>query len=457
MSRVIKLAASNVLRLTAVEITPEGDLVIVGGPNGAGKSSVLNCIAMALGGSKLVPDQPIHGDASEGSVEVDLGEFTVVRRFRRDRPACNCEQLIENNVQMHQLTCASRTAWGETRSSLVVKTKDNATYGSPQAMLDKLVSKLSFDPLDFSTMREEDQYGVLKSLVKLDTSVLDQSRKVAYDRRTEANREVGRLKATFEAFTWFKDVPADEVSISAISDQMLVAQQKERVYVDLERARDAAVDDDKRLEHEARDLARTIDALTTALKEKNDKLNEINEQRVKQQQFIADTKAKAEIAKAEIPDMQNLRQQVKAAEETNEKVRANKTRTIVEGQLNAAKTAAAQYEQQIEQIDAEKAKQLAELKFPIDGLSFGDGKVLYNNLPLKQASTAEQLRISVAIGIAVHPELKVLLIRRGSDLDSKSLAAVAEQATASGTQIWLERVAESKDGVSVMIEDGHVA
>ena len=52
---IVTLEAENIKRLKAVEITPEGNLVVVGGKNAQGKSSVMDSIAYALGGKKLVP------------------------------------------------------------------------------------------------------------------------------------------------------------------------------------------------------------------------------------------------------------------------------------------------------------------------------------------------------------------------------------------------------------------
>jgi len=64
--------------------------------------------------------------------------------------------------------------------------------------------------------------------------------------------------------------------------------------------------------------------------------------------------------------------------------------------------------------------------------------------------------VSVAIGVALNPQLKVLLIRNGNMLDKASLASVAEQAEAAGMQVWVEMVAEDKDGMTVMMVDGEV-
>ena len=56
--RIISLQAENIKRLKAVEITPEGDIVVIAGRNGQGKTSVLDSIWYALGGSPDKKDTP---------------------------------------------------------------------------------------------------------------------------------------------------------------------------------------------------------------------------------------------------------------------------------------------------------------------------------------------------------------------------------------------------------------
>ena len=45
--------------------------------------------------------------------------------------------------------------------------------------------------------------------------------------------------------------------------------------------------------------------------------------------------------------------------------------------------------------------------------------VTYNNVPFDQCSSSEQLRVSLAMGLALNPKLKVILIRDGSLLDGQ--------------------------------------
>jgi len=71
--KIISLQAENVKRIKAVEIRPDPEkgLVVISGKNGAGKSSILDSIAYALGGQKLIPDRPIREGQKQAHVTID--------------------------------------------------------------------------------------------------------------------------------------------------------------------------------------------------------------------------------------------------------------------------------------------------------------------------------------------------------------------------------------------------
>lgn len=129
------------------------------------------------------------------------------------------------------------------------------------------------------------------------------------------------------------------------------------------------------------------------------------------------------------------------------------------GAQQAAEELQAAYDEKTEAIaalDARKAEGLATATFPIDGLSFGEGGVTYNGVPFCQASSGEQLRVSLALAMAMNPELRVIRITDGSLLDSENMRLIEEMATASDYQVWIERVDEAGTA-GVLIEDGTVA
>jgi hypothetical protein len=409
---IVELRVENLKRLRAVTITLDGDLVVLSGANGQGKTSVLDAIAMALGGGSQIPTEPIRRGADRAEVVVDLGELVVRRTF---------------------------TAAGG--GQLVVQNREGARFQSPQAMLDALVGRLTFDPLAFSREKPARQAEILRELLGLDLAPLDAKRAELYAERTAVNKRAVSLRVRFEAMPRHESAPAEPVDVAELADAVAAAGRRN--------ADNAA--QRRNLEHLRRDgieVRAEVDRLRDALQDAEERLRRINEQQ---------KAAEARVAGLQDVDVEPLRQQIRGAEATNRQVRENHQRQAAAAEHAVAERQSAELTEQIEVVDQQKASAIAAAPMPVPGLGFGaDGVVTLNGLPLEQASAAERLRVSVAIGLAMNPRLRVLLIRDASLLDRESMRLVADMARASGAQLWLERV-EVDDQTTVLIEDGQVA
>jgi len=80
--------------------------------------------------------------------------------------------------------------------------------------------------------------------------------------------------------------------------------------------------------------------------------------------------------------------------------------------------------------------------------------VTFNGIPLSQASSTEQLRVSLAIGAALNPKLRTLLVRDASLLTPTSRADLLRWAEDSGMQLIVELATADPGECSVLIEDG---
>jgi len=375
---------------------------------------LLDSIAMALGGKDCMPAEPLRRGANNGQVEVTLDDGLVVKR--------------------------TFTPGGG--GALTVTSKDGARYPSPQKILDSLVGNLSFDPLAFSRMDRKAQAQTLRDLVGLDFSELDTKRKAAFDQRTGVNREVKRLEGALSSMPPVPaGTPKEETSIDYLAIELerrratnVVREKEER---ELARLRTAAIDRKKRITDIESELAAEREALAA-----------ITETGLAQAAKISTLPAAL--------DESEIVERMKSVGAINAAVRALHARTAVEQELEKQYEVALSLTGEIQRIDDEKREKLESKKMPIEGLGLDDGYVSLNGLPLDQASGAEQLRACVAICIALHPKLKVLLVRDGSLLDEASLELVAEMAEAAEAQVWMERVGKGGE-CSIVIEDGMVA
>ncbi|HEY6005345.1 MAG TPA: AAA family ATPase [Anaeromyxobacter sp.] len=425
--RIVRLEAENFKKLVAVEIAPEGGVVEIRGANGAGKSSVLDSIAAAIGGEKLCPAQPIRRGAKGARVEVELDEDLVIER--------------------------RWTAAGGSR--LEVRSKDGLKHSSPQKLLDGLVGKLTFDPLAFLREVPTRQAEILRQLVGIDFGPLEEKRRKLYDARTIANRQVSQLKARLAGrpeIAVTSDVPAEPVSAAELiaeqqrRSEQLTANNIERQSLEIARNVFRAA----KQAHEAAkaETARARAALEAAERREAETGEALRKQSEHGQVL------QAKVAELVDPDMGEIPEKLRKLESVNELIRLRHQRALLAGELAAAEEEAQKFDFEIAKIDAQKQGTLEQAKFPIDGLGFTDVGVTLNGLPLEQASSAEQLRVSLAMGAALNPKLRVLLVHDGSLLDEKSLQLVASFAEKAGMQVWLEVV--SPGGAGVVIEDGHV-
>jgi DNA repair exonuclease SbcCD ATPase subunit len=408
---ILELRVENLKRLRAVHITPDGDLVVLSGQNGAGKSSVLDAIAMALGGGSQIPTEPIRRGADHAEVVVDLGEIIVRRTF---------------------------TASGG--GQLVVSNREGARFQSPQSMLDALVGRLSFDPLAFAREKPARQAEILRELVGLDLAPLDAKRAELYAERTAVNKRAASLRARFEAMPKH-EAPAEPVDVGELAEQLKAAQlqnqENERQRQALAAVRAALATRQDRVAHLRAQLAQAEEAARSAAE--------------------AVQNLETVTSKLQDVDTSALLEQIRGAESTNRLVRENHQREAIVAEQAVAASQADALTQEIEAVDQRKAEAIAAARMPVPGLGFGaDGVVTLNGLPLDQASAAERLRVSVAIGLAMNPRLRVLLIRDASLLDRESMRQVAVLAKEAGAQLWVERV-EVDDTTTVLIEDGQVA
>jgi ATPase subunit of ABC transporter with duplicated ATPase domains len=400
--KIIRFSAENIKRLRAVEITPDGTVQVITGKNAAGKSSVLDAIWLALGGGAASKNtaKPIRAGQDTASVRLDLGDLVVTR------------------------------TWAGDKTTLTVTAADGAKYSSPQGVLDSLVGRLSFDPLEFTRLSAGNQVAALLDIVDLDVD-LDQlaaDRKATYEQRTQVGRTAKVLEGQVFGFGEpIEGVPEVEVSVSDLLAQYRHADE-------LNRGHQTAVQD------QARETSRVA-----SLKSQ---LAAAEQSRDAAQGFLD--------LFPDVPDLDAIQAQIDSAEDVNEHVRANAARGQAQASLTAVRGESDRLTSVIAAIDQAKAEALAGAAFPVDGLGFDDNGVTFEGVPFSQASSAEQIRVSLAMAMSLNPKLRVIRILDGSLLDADSMALIAGMAAEGDYQVWIERVSDDS-GVGVVIEDGQVA
>lgn len=408
--KILKLEVEAFKRVSAVTIEPDGSTVIIGGVNGSGKSSTLDAIEAAIGGKRHSPGVPIQHGQDKARIVLETETLVVTRTF------------------------SSKGTY------LKVTAKDGAIYPNPQKLLDGLVGPISFDPVAFSRQPAAKQAEVIAQLAGIDTTAFEHDYKETYELRTLLGRELRQLEGHLAGF---EEVPADTPDEEVSSAKLL-------------KALELAEATNRSNEHErgkVRVLKENYDEAKAEIEELEQKLENARA-------YLPQAKAQfdecVKLARQCVDiDTAAIRQQILQADAINKRVRVKKERSELAEKVSVKRQAVKSTTEQLADIDKRKREMVKNATYPIEGLRLEGDQVHFNDVPIDQASSAEQLRVSTAIALAINPQLKIALIRDGSLLDEDNLQAVAEIAEQYDAQVWIERVSTG-DEVSVVIEDGRV-
>jgi len=423
--RIIALQVENFMRLKAVWLEPKGNVIKITGANAAGKTSVLDAIWLALMGTRGGPTKPVRTGAGHAVVRVDIDEYRITRKWMEG---------------------------GDTRGEMWIEAKDGRRYGTPQKLLDAMMGKITFDPLTFKRMDAKSQSLELRRLLDLDDVLEEIGAKIQvdYNTRTEQKKMVDALTAQRLLLQYPEGLPKKKRDIDAMTQELAdvatynMAIERER----MERSR------------EAEEIAKLFDGMEARAR----RIDELKAEIAKLTQANNDDKlsiTQREIAAkklkplAEPKDAQKLGEDIAAARAINTAIDRKIEADAKDAEIERVTENVEKLSRSIDEHRKKAADLIAKAKYPVPGLGFNDGEVTYNGLPFSQASDAEQIKVSIAMGMIGNPKLRVMRIKDGSLLDSESMAVVEDMAAKNDFQVFVEVVDESGK-VGVYLQDGEI-
>jgi hypothetical protein len=432
-----QLTVKNFKKVGFARLNPTSwEPFVIGGENEQGKSTLIDAVLALLLGKDACPVQPIKLGKNKAEIQGYLGDdaqpiqYVVKRKFS----AAGGTTLTVDRADGEKLGMGAQ----EFLTSIAGKSKD----------------AIAFDPLLLTRMSAKEQDAFMRKITGVDMVAQDAKRKQLFDERALVNKEHERAKHEAERLPHHADAPGRELVVTE-----LVAELESRQGV---KARNDAKRDMLAAEVSA------IEAQESQLKAKNSQIVELEEQlarlNAERDNFAIGLESRKELLPAMEseaaalvdPDIDGARKDIADAEAVNQKVRANASRLEALQRADRIGDRSEDLTEKIKAVDAAKAAILENAKYPIDGLGFDDIGPTFNGLPLSQASQAQLVKIGVAIGVALRPRLRLLLVRYGADLDKKSRAALWEMAQKHKCHVWLEVVTESTEGNSITMHDGSV-
>lgn len=395
--KIIELRSENVKRVKAIKIKPKDNVVIISGNNGEGKTSVLDSIWFALQGKASLKEtpMPIRKGESKAEVKLVLDDFIVTRNWTSND-----------------------------KSYLKVTNKEGMSFSSPQELLDSFIGKLTFDPLEFAQMREIDQRNLLLMVADIDIDYWDSGIMEFKEKRRLTGQEVKLLSGEREEIT-MTDLPKKGILTSELNEELEEALNNNSEY--------------NNMVEELRDHKRHLNNLKEEIKHLEEGIA-TEEKWVKENKLI---------------DVLEIKERLAKAGNINYQIMARERNSIADKKQKDAQEIYDDYTKKIEKVIQEKETALSTAKMPISGLGISDTGVNYNDIPFGQLSSSEQLKVSMAIAIALNPKLRIIRITDGSLLDDENMKVIRKLADKKDFQVWIERVSDSS-GLAFVIEDGEV-
>ena len=431
--KVLRLSAQNVKRVEEVEITPAGDVTTIGGANAAGKSSTLDALWYAFGGRRVIPDEVIRHGEVRAEVRVTLGGKTAT-------PADDRVYIIER-------TWHRADEEDEIRSQIRVRVDigggQYAAVSSPQTWLDDIAGQLGiWNPHEFIRTLGGAQVAMLvnkfcdaDAVAAIDAE-LDQ---MEIDRRRLRQEISGRRQTLtdLDAALGGKDAECPPDPLPALE----TARELREKWNGLQRRLEA---DNRELVSAENEITDRADALQKATARRDNIRRRMDENR--------------EPASAEPPavDAGIYEAALEAAALRKSWMDNAARRSALGDQLAMDCDDFELLDSDVARLRGERAEHLHTISDLVPGLVVaGEGAetaLRYRDSALADCSSAEQIRVGVALAMAADPPLRIIRISDGSLMDPDSLKIVSELAAANDFQVWIEVVGDA----DIIIEGGRI-
>lgn len=429
--KLTRLEIQNFMAITAFEADFDGaPVVVVQAKNGAGKTAFLRAIQALFAGGKAIPDVPIKRGAKKAQI---IGETET-------------------------LVCKRTFSKGGTKLEVRPNKKGAIKLTAPQKVLDELIG-MFLDPLEFDRMARDKRLQVLRDLVGLDFTEMDQQRKTYEIERRDAGRDLKKARARLEAIP----APSNDDPVESVSDLLAEIDRRQQVNddhnsrrakLDEMRGRASALaggDDGPGIVDELHaEVKRLIDAAAEARHRCNDAAAELEKLRAEGTGLATAVGALVD------EDVDEARARLSEAESIAAAAAKQGEREMLADEAAQLEAAYEGLTAKMEQVDQVKADALSDAKYPIEGLEACEDGVYLAGVPWEQGSSRDRIMASAAIGFALHPELKIVCVENASLLDAESLAAMRRLAAEKDGQAFLEIVGGG-DEVAVVFESGEVS
>jgi DNA repair exonuclease SbcCD ATPase subunit len=417
--KVTQFSIENFMGVSACSATVEGcSVVLLKGGNGTGKTSALYAILDALCGREL------SGDAGKIKDPIRHGEKKALVTVTLRDP--DKGTLI---VTKHTTPSGTR---------LEVSNGEGSSYKSPQSMLNALFRAVTIDPLEFGRLDNASRINLLLDMSgkRAELTALDAKYKTLYNQRHDVNATIKAQETVLAGFDPYVPAPEKPADVAEL-------RQETKAIRDEESRRAGLVSHVRLLNKEAETAGLTVDRLRRELEDAN------SDWRKKQQQADDLAKEIGSLRPLTSPDEMEKRADELVAAQSAYQNYQNNLKAYAE--LSGLKATAKGLDKEMEAARTEKAALLS-ASINVPELTIEDGVLLVNGRDYTAMCGKERVFLGLKIASTLNPELRVVTIADGAELDAESWAEIATYTSKHDMQIFSAVVQSSSDKPGFFID-----
>jgi len=412
-------------KLENFEFNPEGKNFFITGENSIGKSSLIQFIEIATGIETNIPENLVGKGVIIGTKEDGEYEFKVKLKDGK---------------------------------AVIQVTSPDGLKDDRKANLKTVTHAISFDIMEFVKLSEtkagqKKQVKIFKSFIE--PEIIEQIEryerdvKIAYDDRTEANKEIVKLKATTDAHRFSRLADHDLAKYVPVDTSALMTEQEKinaanKVIEDFKirfEGVEKSLEDHKKV---SSDILAKIEALKLELAANEKTIEEINAKIVAGKEYLA--KNPLQDATAITTQISNASLTNKDAADAAELLKQRKT-------LNETMLQWESLEITVNTKREEIANAIKDMDSPVEGLSFNDECLMYNGFPVEfnSLSESEIMLLGLRMFIAKNKDYGIVYLENTNLIGQERWNQVLDLVEENGLQLFAEEVVRGQDEL-IMVE-----
>ena len=423
--KIKKIVIEKFKKLENFEFNPDGKNYFITGENSIGKSSLMQFLEIATGVDTNIPENLVGKGVVIGTTEDGQYEFKV---------------KIKDGKAVVQVQSPDGL-------------KDDR-----KATLKAVTHAIGFDIMEFVKLSETK--AGQKKQVEIYKSFLDQEFieyidaqqrdiKISYDERTEANKELIRLKSVIDSHRYSRLDTSELKKFQPVDTSALIKEQQEinehnqkinDFSIRLEGKREELATAEK----DAADLVRQIEELQKRLAEKNAQI-EIEKGKINTgEEYLAANPLKD--ATEITAKISNASQTNKDASDAAELLKQRLLYSKVEKEWESLEVTVNSKKQAI-------ADAIRDYDAPVEGLSFNEDSLLYNGLPVEfnSLSESEIMLLGMKMFIARNKEYGIVYLENSNLIGQKRWEELLQLVKENDLQLFAEEVVRGQEEL-IMVE-----